>query len=353
VSRLGADGPVFSVGGRSYDRSDIVVAAVLRGEWTILKERLRCGLACVRRAGDEGWEAPEADLEAAAREFRYARNLITAQETEEWLGNAGLTFEDWSAHLERSLLANGESRTIADVASRYPVPDEDLDDHLYAEAVCSGALERFTDTLAGRAAVFARVKAIERVEGCEVDPSRVAEAAREVERTFGSCGRPVSDESTARIATMARIEATFQAFARSAVTPSSMRAQIDLHRLDWIRVDWRHICLPEQAAKEAALCLWRDGEAFADVAARAGVGICSEAVFVDEIDPGVRAAVISARPKELLGPVASEGGFRLLVVDVKKAPSEDDADVRHRAAEAVTEALVAEAKKHVQWHARF
>jgi len=348
---LAGGGPVFSVGGRSYDRGDICVAAVLRGEWTALQEALRRGLACVRRAGEEG--APEMDLEAAAQEFRYARSLITAQETEAWLEHAGLTFEDWSDHLERSLLSKAWSREIGDIASRHPIPDEEVNEHLYAEAVCSGALERFADTLAGRAAVFARV-AVGPADGRELERSRLSEAALEVARTFGPSGESLSTEWTARIAAMSRVEAAFQALAQDAVSPSSLRAQIDLHRMDWIRIDWRHISLTqEQAAKEAALCLRHDGESLDAVAASAGIPVRQGAVFVDEIDPAVRAAVLGARPGDLLGPVATGHGFLLALIEGKKIPSEDDAEVRRRAQEELTTAMVAEAKKQVRWHARF
>jgi hypothetical protein len=351
VRMLGSAGPVFSVGGRSFDRGDVFVSAVLRGEWTELKERLRSGIACVRQASDEGREASGTDLEAAAQEFRYARNLITAQETEAWLERVGLDFEDWAAHLERSLLRDAAGGAIADIAARYPVPEEELHDQLYAEAVCSGALERFADALAGRAAIFERAL-LAGPAGREPERARVSEAAREVERTFGP-GEPLAGEWTARIAALARIEAAFQGFAQQAANPSAVRAQIHHRRLEWIRVDWRRISLPEeQAAREAALCL-RDGEPLDEVAARAGLSVRQEAVLLAEIDARARAAVLGARPGDLVGPLAVEGGFLLALVEAKRAPSEADAEVRRRAEAEVVAALVAEAKKQVRWHAPF
>lgn len=345
---------MFSVGGRSYDRGDILVAAVLRGEWTALEQTLRRGLSCVRRAGDDGHEVPERDLEAAAQEFRYKRNLITAQETEAWLERSRLTFEDWSAYLERSLLMEARSAENADVGLQYPIPDEEVNDQLYAEAVCSGALERFAETLASRAAIFERAMTREPAGAPELEPSRLSEAAHEIAHTFGPSGEPASEEWTARIAAMARIEATFQAFARAAVNPSSLRARIDRHRTDWIRVDWRHVSWPEeQGAKEAALCVRHDGESLDDVAARAGFSVRRETAFLDEVDAAIRGAVLGARPMDLLGPVRASGGFLLALVEGRMAPSEDDAEVRRRAEGEVVMALVADAKKHVRWHAPF
>src|SRR5882762_3133258 len=77
-SHVDWDRPLFSLGGSCYSRSDVVVAAILRGDWARLEDRTRSGLACVKRA--RGGTPPSIDLQKAVEEFRYARNLITVEE---------------------------------------------------------------------------------------------------------------------------------------------------------------------------------------------------------------------------------------------------------------------------------
>lgn len=354
--RLPAGRPLFTVGSRSYDRRDVIVAAILRGEWHALEDQARQGLACVQRLRQAEDEPDPFDLELAAQEFRYARNLITAEETEAWLGRAGVTFEDWTAYLERSLLRRAWADEIEEVVSRYPVGDEELRSALHAEVVCSGELQRFAETLAGRAAVCERAVATAGAEADRLDEVLVGRVRRECAFTlaWSDSSVPSSPDWSARIADIARMETTFQACVRNAATPEAVQAQIGAHRLDWVRVRWRYVVLrDEETAREAALCLRHDGEPLEDVAARAGVALREEERLLESVDTSIRAAVLSARADELLGPWPAADGFGLALLLAKTNPSESDAELRRRAEEEAPASLVAEAMKHVRWHERF
>lgn len=96
------DRPLFSLGSCTYTHRDVVAAAILRGDWRDLEDGPPAGLACAKRARTT--TPPRIDLAKAAEEFRYERNLITAEETEHRLERSGVTFENWTAYLERTLL---------------------------------------------------------------------------------------------------------------------------------------------------------------------------------------------------------------------------------------------------------
>jgi hypothetical protein len=349
-TRLRPGPPLFSTGDRHYDRDDVVVAAILRGEWHALVEQARRGLACAEhhRLGEEG---PDAfDLEQAAQEFRYARNLITAEETEAWLARSGLTFEDWTAYLERSLLRTAWSDQIETILLRYAISDDEVRCVLHAEAVCSGELQRFAETLAGRAAACARAEAGAASAEQGLDEVLARRVRRESAFRLGSLN---AQEWSDRVAEAARIEAAFQACRLAAITPEAVQAQILGHRLDWMRVRWRYVVLrTEQAAREAALCLRHEGESLVDVAVRAGVAPHEEGRLLESVDAVIRAAVVSARPGDVLGPWPAADGFRLAVLLGKGHPSDSDPDVRRRAEEEIATDLVTEAMKHVVWRER-
>jgi len=73
---------------------------------------------------------------------------------------------------------------------------------------------------------------------------------------------------------------------------------------------------------------------------------------LERVDPAIRAAAVSARPDDLLGPWPAADGFRLAVLLAKAQPAESDDEVRRRAEEEIARGLVAEAVKSVVWHER-
>ena len=157
----------FTVGGDEYSWDDVVLAAELRGEWARVRDRLRQGLACLR-ASEEREDGPEEpEIESAATEFRYSRDLVAAQEMEDWLTRWNVTTEGWMDYVRWSLLRQKWSGQIAD-------QDDEVDSLIHVEAVCSGDLERFASDLAGRAAVSEVKKG-----GTEPEEAEVADVLRQ------------------------------------------------------------------------------------------------------------------------------------------------------------------------------
>jgi len=72
---------IFTVAGTSYAWEDLVLAGCLWGDWPALEARTRDGLACLARLDELDEDAlAEADVETAATEFRYARDLVAASD---------------------------------------------------------------------------------------------------------------------------------------------------------------------------------------------------------------------------------------------------------------------------------
>jgi prepilin-type processing-associated H-X9-DG protein len=86
----------------------VVLAGLLWGDWMALEERVRSGLACLARIDDldedDADALDEADVETAAAEFRYARDLVAAADLEAWLERRGLSVEAWLDFIRRGLL---------------------------------------------------------------------------------------------------------------------------------------------------------------------------------------------------------------------------------------------------------
>jgi hypothetical protein len=320
------DDEILSVGGVTYLGSDLVRAARRWSDWTKLEEQTRLGLACVARADDAGDDVGDEELQAAASEFRYERDLISGQEMEGWLGRWALDADDWMEYLRRGLLRERWATELAGPAASYSVEPEDVEEALPAEAICSGFLTRTARKLAGRAAAAARA----REEGW------LAEEAFEVD---------------AEVA-LERIDAAFRQFCERIVTEAALAAQLASRRLDWIRMECQCLSLPTlESAREAALCVREDGMDLDEVAGSAGASVEAVSDFLEDWEPALRDSLLAAGAGALLGPIASGDGFLLVLVREKVLPSLEDPAVRSRAEERLLDAALArEMDTRVTWH---
>ena len=95
---------VFLCEDRSFDFRDLIDAAHFRGELEPIWKNLLRLIAAERKADADELEVDDEAIERAAEQFRYERDLITAEETERWLAERGLTLNDFGAHFVRHYL---------------------------------------------------------------------------------------------------------------------------------------------------------------------------------------------------------------------------------------------------------
>ncbi len=287
--------PLFRVGDAVFTWDDVVARTRETDEWEELEESVRAGLAAL---GD----APpyEDDVEAAARAFRYARGLLAGDELDAWLEARGLTEDAWHGYLRRMLAR--EAVPGADGRGEDPAP------HVWAEGICSGLLEAAAHELASLVAVAP-----------DVPPGR-------------------RDEE-------------YEAFWNAAATDGAIAREVDANRLEWVRVRYDAVTVPdEDAAAEIAMCVRSDGDPLAGVAERVGAVLDECEDWLDEVEPELAACFVAADVGALVGPVAVETGFAVAQVHAKTPPAVDDEDVRERAAYALGARAVTRATdERVTW----
>ena len=319
---------VFSVGNEQYRWEDVILSARLRGDWADLEKELRDGLACLKRLDEEEEEIDPDELQSAANDFRYERDLVSAEEAEGWLNRWHLNAEEWMEYIQRHLLRQKWSDRLAEIRARFPVTKNEIQSNLQAEAVCSGHLARFARALAARAAAHAKALEAGWVEHAE----KSAEPARRV-----------------RI-----IEVNYQRFCDHVVDSRGLKGQVDSHRLDWIRFDCRYLLFSqEQLAREAALCACADGMPLDEIAANANIALQEEAICLDEIEPSLRDRFLSAEKGALIGPLAWDNAIGVFLIADKIIPTLADPEIKQRAEKALLELAVnREINNRVRWHAR-
>jgi len=323
---------VFSAGSQEYCWEDVVLAAELWGDWTRVRGRLRQGLACLRASEERDTGPDDPDLESAATEFRYVRDLVSAEEMEAWLARWNLTAEGWMDYVRWSLLSQMWSDELADLVSKYSPEKDEEDRLLLVEAVCSGDLDRFARELAGRVAVS------ERETSREPDDAEIAEVLREFPTylTEGGLSGVASEACRAKMERLARVEVSFRRFQEEGATPRRIAALIRSRRIDWTRLDLDSVSFPEEPmAREATLCVREDGRSLGEVAADARRELRRSTTYLEELDATVRDDFLAAQKGELLGPFPGGEGFILYQVRDKTLPSPDDAALSARAKDAV------------------
>jgi len=345
---------VFIVGGRAYCWEDVLLAAMRWGDWALLEEETRQGLACARHQDEGDGECDPDALSAAADEFRYARDLLTVEETEAWLARWGLTSETWMDAIQRAVLRQLWADDLEEIAETYPISEDEVAAAIHFDGVCSGAFARFAWRLAGRAAAHAWAGGPAaagppgEAEAREIPPVPDGPAARAAAQGLPGVSAASCQE---KLAALAHMESAFGRFAGEVLTPKAVRDAIVTHYLDWIGLRCRRAAFDDaQAANEAALCVREDGQDLAAVAQAARAAVSDTSFRLEDAEPPLRDALLGAAPGDLLGPLPVNGGFSLFQVLEKIVPSPKDPDVLRRAEQHVLDRTLDQEVTHrVRW----
>jgi hypothetical protein len=318
---------MFTVANQNFGWPEIVLAAQVWGEWQPFIETVRQSLACLRLATRNDELPKAAELRQAANAFRYAHNLISAEETNHWLHRWEVSIDDWMNYLRGQLLRGRWAQQIGEVVAAYPVSEQEVAEVTKGYAVCADKLRDWAVRLAGRAALAA-------------DSGGFAVGERPA---IGSADDLI-----------AAIEAEFARQQKEAVTAKLIDSKIAHHRLDWMRFDCRYLWFAEErVAREAAWCISEDGLSLDEVANRARATVQAANFYADEIELQVRPYFLAARQGDLLGPLKIWQGFPLISLLRKQLPAADDPLTRARAEQAILASLTEQAmNQRVRWSAQ-
>jgi hypothetical protein len=329
-----------------------VLAAYLWDEITALRRRAAKALAAQNQLAARDAAVPDDDVDEAANAWRYEHDLISADDLETWLSARELGLDEWLAYVRRS---ESLRRTSARIATPYAPPSDQVDDVLFAEAICDGTIAEVVEKLAGRAAAFERV----RTQG----PARTAAKAtivaaldrvpRAVRRDglFGLSG----SESIARARTIVEMDLGYARFVKTVATLPALEREIESHALAWTVLRCKTMTFGSQApAREAALLIREDGLPIAKAATVAKTTVVSADVVLDDVDGTLSDRLVAAQPGDLVGPIETDDGFIVTLVTERVSPSAGDRQIRERAKELIERRTVgAEIDKRIRWHERF
>ena len=325
-----SDRPVFAVNGEVFHWGDVVRHARASGRWDELEAATRQGLVCEAHFDAVEEDGVEEAIEEAAAEFRYDRELITAEEMEGWLEARGLTPEEWMGYIRRTVLRQLWAGDIEEFAIEYPVSGAEVEEALRIDLLCSRTRRILAEELAVEAAAAAAATA-----------------------TGGDAAQPGGAED--RDAVLAGLRQRAERFRREALSPETIAREVSSNQMEWIRVDCQAIGFAEAGpAREAALCLREDGLDIEEVAGEADVPIEEVVFYLDQLDPDQHSRFLGATVNDVIGPVPVDEVHTVYQVVAKVMPSVGDPEIVRRAEEAVLARLLAsEVNRRVRWHADF
>lgn len=322
--------PAFVAADTEFLWIDVVIGAMVGGDWPIFERRLSEGLASADRARAEGVSASEDAVEAMATEFRYDRDLISGEDLAVWLGLHDLTTADWLGYFRRSVLRECYLLEFDETIDRFPPSARQLHEAAIADGVCSGQFEEFLISFSRRIALaLAADEAIVQ----SASPDGLSLEARRLARQHGHWLEGWDPEDVyRRFLTALRVERAFSAIAETLTTREALQPLLENRQMDWTQLTIQSLSFSTtHAAREAILCIRIDGRSLEEVAQLSRQAVRRTRVFLEDIPPAERMAFLSADTGQVLGPLAVRDLFEVAVVVDAAQPTLDDVDVVARA----------------------
>jgi hypothetical protein len=229
---------------------------------------------------------------------------------EAWLELWDLSEERWLDWVRADAI---HARHRGAAPSPHDEPDEST---VLTEAICSGELVRWADRLAERAVGW-------------------------------SATHPGDGQS----AGLADLEASFRAYVQTIATEARLASQLALHRLEWTRVAFRRLTFPDRdQAREGLLALTDDQLSIDELARTARVTVVDRSTLLEDLPAAVADRLRGAPSATPVGPFEVDGGWVLLQVSSRTAPTMTDPQIAERArAEVVRSGLARDARDRIRW----
>ena len=320
---------VCACGTQNYTARDAVDAAIFRGE---LEEKWQAFLrhvAAEERADELELELDESAISAAAEEFRYRHDLITAEETESWLANRGLMFDDFSDYFARQYCVRAIDENFSAEQIGYVSAGPELHHLFVAELILSGALEDMTIKLMWRLAARCDGKeptseaiAIEKrkfLDRIGIEPAQLALWLEEMGR------------DSQWLNEMLAVEAAYRTHCDMLLVPEARQRELMALRLRLMRFEIELIELESHdAAKEALFCVREDGMSMEEVATGGRYPYRRADFLLEDLSSDAQQKYLSISEGDLLEPMPHGDGFELCRIIKKVEPQLEDPSVKLR-----------------------
>src|SRR5437762_1436924 len=320
---------VCACGEQEYTAGDAIDAAIFRGELDRKWEKFLSDAAAENRADELDLDLDESAISAAAEEFRYRHDLITVEETEAWLANRGLTFDDFSDYFARQYCVGAVDEISSPEPIGFASAAPELRDLFVAGLIFSGVLETMTTKLmwrlaarcAGKGSTSEAIAAEKRkfLHRINIEPAQLAHWLEELGR------------DSQWLNEMLAIEAAYGAYCDTLLVPEARQRELMALRLHLTRFEIELIELESHdAAKEAQFCVREDGMSMEEVATEGRYPYRRADFLLEDLPADAQQKYLSVSPGDMLEPMPHGDGFELCRIIKKVEPQLEDPSVKSR-----------------------
>jgi hypothetical protein len=328
-STSGLDLVVCACGEREYTARDAIDAAIFRGELDVRWKEFLHQVAAEARADELELEPDESAISRAAEAFRYEHDLITAEETEAWLANRGLTLDAFADYLTREYYASTLQEEIIPEEIEYSSAEAELRQSFLAELILSGELDQMTRDLILRLAA--------RCAGKEPAPDAISAEKQKFLHRHGLKSAQLASwlEQLKRdsiwLDEMLAMEAAYRKHCDTLLVPEARQRELLALRLPLTRFETEVIEVESlDAAREALFCVREDGMSMEEVATEGRYPYRRVDFILEDLPTDSQHRFLSVSAGDVLQPLAHGDGFELCRILKKIEPQPDDPNVKSR-----------------------
>ena len=296
------------------------------------------------------------ELQVAANDLRYHFNLITAEETEEWLGSRELSLNNLNDFLRRKILVSHFADQLDEIRKQIEVGRLPIYKDLWPELLLSDNFPQLITELVWRTLVTD----LKLVSSSSADKSEIHTIEEEFCQREGIHAKDLPnylklspflhDTYDVYLA----LEVNFRKFSKQLLTAEKANLLLKSLHNHLVRVVYESIYFSDlEHAKEAYLCATEDGLTFPEIASQTGGIYTKSTQFLDEIPETLRRLFLSAAIEEAIPPrtvTQANGGFYIHRVLKKIQPELEAPAVYNRLKqESIKENLAPVAKANVKW----
>jgi hypothetical protein len=340
---------IFSRGERGFTAKEVVDCAVVRGEIDSLWNDFLRVAECNRLANERALELDDSALDSAAIAFRYKHDLITAEETERWLEDRGVSLTEFSEYFARQYWGRSYSGRVDPPKSSYETASPEVKDLFLVDLILSGSLDRMADRLSYRVAAQAD-EAGDNNASVGEERLRFLAAAKidqaDLADWLAQLGRDQEwlDETLAAEAVYER--RVSQILTEQALQKELGPMQLNLTRfqLETVEVDSR------DAAAEVVACVRNDGMEMSEVAEESRYPFHRGEVLLEDIPSEQQQRFLSVKAGTLFDPIPRGDAFEVWRVKTRTEPSLQDPVIRARLESRIIDRCFNELRsKHIDW----
>jgi hypothetical protein len=320
---------VCACGEREYKAREAIDAALWRGELDASWKAFLTRTEAEKQSEEQDLDFDDSELDTAAEAFRYEHDLITAEETEQWLAARGLTLEDFSNYFSRQYWGNRLSEEITPPEMEYAAAPRDLRQVFAAELILSGELEQLSTQLIWRLAAWKAEKE-PNADGIRTEEENFFETHElkpaELPTWLNTIGR-----DPAWFAEMLAMEAAYWSRRETVLLPQARQRELATLRLPLTQFETEVLELESRdSAQEALFCVREDGMSMEEVAAEGRYPYRQVTFLLEDLPADLQQTFLSVSAGDILDPLVREDGFQLCRITKKIEPQADDPAIQSR-----------------------